>query len=41
MRSAGLSDAEYLWEQAADAWSVRPRDWGTTPLAAGYRKRTV
>lgn len=34
-RLAGLTDAEYLWEPAEGAWSVRPREQATTTMAAG------
>jgi hypothetical protein len=34
-RLDGLTDAEYLWEPAPGAWSLRPRDQASTPLAAG------
>jgi hypothetical protein len=34
-RLDGLTDEEYLWEPAPDAWSVRPRSTATTTHAAG------
>lgn len=34
-RLEGLTDEEYLWEPAEDAWNVRPRDTGTAPIQAG------
>ena len=30
-----LSDHEYLWEQVAGCWSIRPREQATSALAAG------
>lgn len=34
-RLDGLTDAEYLWEPAQPAWSLRPRAEARTPMAAG------
>lgn len=34
-RLNGLTDAEYLWEPAADCWSLRPRHEASTPMAVG------
>jgi hypothetical protein len=34
-RLDGLTDDEYRWEPAPEAWSVRPRAEATTALAAG------
>lgn len=34
-RLDGLTDAEYLWEPAADCWSVRPRGTSTAPIQGG------
>lgn len=34
-RLDGLTDEEYLWEPAADAWSIRPRAEARTTMAAG------
>ena len=34
-RLAGLTDAEYLWEPAPGAWSIRPRDTSTSPAPIG------
>jgi hypothetical protein len=31
----GLTDAEYLWEPVAGAWSIRPRADARTSMAAG------
>lgn len=34
-RWEGITDDEYLWEPAADAWSLRPRSEATSAMAAG------
>lgn len=34
-RLEGLTDDEYFWEPAAEAWSVRPRGRSTAPVQAG------
>jgi len=34
-RLDGLTDDEYLWEPAPDAWSIRPRAEARTSMAAG------
>lgn len=35
VRLTGLTDDEYLWEPAADCWSLRPRGEARTPRAFG------
>ncbi len=40
-RLAGLTDEEYLWSPAPQAWSVRPRGTSTTPMAAGAGDLTI
>lgn len=40
-RLAGLSDAEYFWEPAPDAWSVRPRGTSSAQVQAGVGDHTV
>ncbi|BET45489.1 DinB family protein [Streptomyces tendae] len=35
VRLAGLGDEEYLWEPAADCWSIRRRGEAVTPRAYG------
>lgn len=40
-RLSGLSDDEYFWEPAADAWNVRPRGTGTAAIQAGSGDWTI
>jgi hypothetical protein len=40
-RLAGLTDAEYAWSPAPDAWSVRPRGTSTAPVQAGAGDFTI
>ncbi|GAB2883519.1 DinB family protein [Nocardioides pacificus] len=40
-RLKGLSDAEYFWEPAPGAWSVRPRGTGTAPVQGGSGAFTI
>lgn len=40
-RLEGLTDAEYFWEPAPDAWSVRPRGTGTAPMQGGSGPFTI
>ena len=40
-RLAGLSDEEYFWEPAPNAWSVRPRGTGTAGLTVGAGAWTI
>jgi hypothetical protein len=40
-RLDGLTDDEYFWEPAPDAWNVRPRGTSATPMAAGRGDHTI
>lgn len=40
-RLDGLTDDEYFWEPAPDAWSVRPRGTSRAPMAAGGGDMTI
>jgi hypothetical protein len=40
-RLAGLTDDEYSWSPAPDAWSVRPRGTSTAPIQGGAGDFTI
>lgn len=40
-RLDGLTDDEYFWEPAPDAWSVRPRGTSAAPVHAGAGDFTI
>ncbi len=40
-RLDGLTDEEYFWSPAPDAWSVRPRGGSTAPMQAGAGDFTI
>ena len=40
-RLGGLTDDEYFWSPAPDAWSVRPRGRSTAPIQAGAGDFTI
>lgn len=40
-RLDGLTDDEYFWAPAPDAWSVRPRGSSTAPVQAGSGEFTI
>lgn len=40
-RLEGLTDEEYFWEPAPDAWSVRPAGTGTAPIQVGAGALTI
>lgn len=40
-RLAGLSDEEYFWEPAPDAWNVRRRGTASAPVQAGSGDLTI
>jgi DinB family protein len=40
-RLDGLTDDEYFWTPAPDAWSVRPRGTSTAPIQAGAGDFTI
>ncbi len=40
-RLDGLTDDEYFWEPAPDAWNVRPRGSGSAPIQGGTGEMTI
>ncbi|HLS63467.1 MAG TPA: DinB family protein [Ruania sp.] len=40
-RLAGLTDEEYFWSPAPDAWSIHPRGTSTAPIQGGVGEFTI